>query len=379
MTTPSDPQNPGNQGPGQEGSSGHPGQSPDPNVSGGYPPPSSYPPPSYPPSTPPPSGYGQEGGYPPPPPPGGTQPPGSYGSQPGGYGTPGAYGSQPGGAQPGGYGQPGDYGQQGGYGQPGGYGAPGDPYAAPGQPAYGAQPGNPYGAAPNAGGAYGAVAAPQFSVGEALSYAWERYKANPVPWIVVVLIGAVIAGVISYLGERVGGDHLVITWAFSLIGTIVSYFFQGALTRGALDEVGGTKPAIGNFFNFQNVGAVIIAALLVGIGTGIGIALCVIPGLVFAFLAYWTLAFVVDRNLSPIEAIKASFSVISKNAGQLFPLALVNALLLIVGAILCGIGLLVTAPIVMISSIYAYRVFTGGQPTPLSSAAQPPYPPTQQY
>ncbi|MDY6808055.1 MAG: hypothetical protein SW127_03465 [Actinomycetota bacterium] len=358
MTTPSDPQNPGSSDP-DPGAGSESGGTQEP--AGGTPPPS-YPPPGS--TPPPPSGYPPPGSYPPPggayPPPSGPPPQGP----PPGYGTqqPG-YGAQPGYPPPppgGGYGQP--------AGGPGGYPPPPGNYGAPG--AYG-------------GGEYGAPTADQFSIGEAFSYGWNRYKENALSWIVVILISLVVTGIIQTLGN-VSSDNGRIFWIsaiFGIIATIVGYIFQGAYARGALDETSGAKPDIGRFFNI-NFAAVIITAFLVGLGTVIGLILLIIPGIVFAFLAYWSLTFVVDRDMDPIEGIKASFSVISKNAGTLFLLALAVIGLNIVGALLCLIGLLVTLPVTMIATTYAYRFFTGGQIAPLASAAPmapPPYPPNQQY
>ncbi|MEE3849940.1 hypothetical protein VZC37_06325 [Gordonia sp. LSe1-13] len=366
MTTPQDPQNPGPPDPDQGGggASGPNPEYPNPEPSAGGTPPPSYPPPgSVPPPPPGPSGPPPPSGYPPPgsyPPPGGSYPP--PGPPP--SGPPPGYGAAPGyGSQPGGYPPPPGPGYDPGAGAPGGYPPP---------------PGNygEYGA-----GGYGAPSADQFSIGEAFSYGWNRYKENAVSWIVLILIGILVSALISWLNQvsSDGGRILWIGAIFSIISTIVGYIFQGAWARGALDEVSGSKPAIGRFFDL-NFAAVIITAFLVGLGTFIGLILLIIPGIVFAFLAYWSLTFVVDRDMDPIEGIKASFSVISKNAGTLFLLALAVIGLNLVGALLCLVGLLVTIPVTTIATTYAYRYFTGGQIAPVASAAPmapPPYPPNQ--
>ncbi|MGK2318700.1 hypothetical protein [Gordonia rhizosphera] len=365
MTTPPDPNNPDS----DSAAGGTSGQTPDPNASGGYPPPSGPPPSTPPPSSPPPGSYPPPGSTPPPPPGSGYPPPGGY--PPPAGGPSGGYGSQQGGygAPQGGYGTP-----QGGYGTPGGYGAPQGGYGAP-QGGYGA-PGYP-----PAG--YGAPAQPEFSVGAAISYAWNRYKENPLPWILVILVGGVVTSAINWIGSALSGSDggWAISTIFSIIAAVVGWIFQGAYARGALDEVSGTKPDFGAFFRIP-FGPVILTALLVAIGTVIGFILLIIPGIIFAFLAYWSITFVVDRNLDPIEGIKSSFSVISKNVGPLLLLALANIGLLILGALLCLVGLLVTFPLTVMSSVYAYRFFTGGQIVPVglvAPTAPPPYPPTQQY
>ncbi len=77
------------------------------------------------------------------------------------------------------------------------------------------------------------------------------------------------------------------------------------------------------------------------------------------FLTWWTLQFVIDQNEDAITGIKSSFRVISQNVGPVLLLALALVGINIVGAILCGVGLLVSIPITIIASTYAYRVLTG--------------------
>lgn len=364
MTTPSDPQNPGVPDPSQSGS--NPGQTPEP---GGYTPPPGG---GY---TPPPAGGYQPpagGGYTPPPSSGGygTPPPsGGYGTPPssGGYGTPPPnYGSQ----QPN-YGspEPGYGSQQPNYGAPqGNYGAPQANYGAPAAGAYGG--GGPVG---------------QFSVGDAISYAWKKFTGNPLPWILVALTWFAINAVLTLLSRpsttASGGEFSYSvsgpSTIFSIISLFVSIFFGAALVRGALAEIDGQKPGYGSFFQFKTIGAVLITGLLLGLGTLIGSIVC-IGGIIFAFFAWFSYAFVIDRDQSPIDAIKSSFSVISKNIGPLFLLALANVGILLVGAILCGVGLIVAYPLVHISATYAYRFFTGGPIAPADAAlapVTPQYPP----
>ena len=333
MTNPHDPQNPGSPDPAQ-GPGNFPGSTPNPG--GSYPPPGgSYPPPASPPpgSYPPPGAYPPPSGATPPPPPGAYPPPAS-GSYP-----PPPSGSYP--PPPSGYGQP-DYAQQPSFGGP---------------------------------------ATAEFSVGDAISYGWNRYKENALAWILVMLVGYLVVGVIQGIGQSLSdnGNNWFLPLVFSIVAAILTWFFQAAYARGALDEVAGRKPQFGDFFAFKNYGAIIGTAILVAIGTYLGLILIIIGAIVFAFFSYWAMTFVVDREEDPITAIKSSFSVISKNIGPLLLLALVNTLLLILGAVLCLVGLLVTGPIVAIASTYAYRFFTGGQIAPLQGAAPGGYPGPGRY
>ena len=58
--------------------------------------------------------------------------------------------------------------------------------------------------------------------------------------------------------------------------------------------------------------------------------------------------------------MRASFQVTSKNIGDLILLALLAIVANLVGALLCGIGLLVSLPVTAIAVAYAWRYFSGG-------------------
>lgn len=292
------------------------------------PPPGSYPPPV----TPPPGGGFQPpagpppGNYPPPPgnypPPGGNYPPqqGNYPPPPGNYPPPGGYPPPP----------------QGGNFPP--------------------PPANNYGAG---------FGAPQLSVGAALTYGWERFKNNALTWIGITVLAGIIAFLINFIfgGTTVDADGTVSVPPMAIIGSFILLVFgilvQAAYVRGALHELDGNKPAFASFFQFANVGAVILASILVSIATAIGFVLLIIPGIIVIFLTYFTLQFVIDQDQDPVTAIKSSFGVISKNVGPLLLLALASVGINLVGALLCGLGLLVTGPVTLIAATYAYRVVTG--------------------
>ncbi len=208
------------------------------------------------------------------------------------------------------------------------------------------------------------------SVGDAIGYGWRRFKANPWTWIAVVVIAAIIQSILnSLLGERsalrvdtFGQSVFTFAWIVgSIVSVVVGYLINAALVRGALHEVDGERPTIGSFFRFTNVGNVILASILVGVATAVGLILFIIPGLIILFLSWWTLQFVIDRHDSAVEGFRSSFRAISSQAGPVFLLALALIGINILGAIPLGLGLLITVPLSTIASTYAYRVVSGGQ------------------
>jgi uncharacterized membrane protein len=160
---------------------------------------------------------------------------------------------------------------------------------------------------------------------------------------------------------------------------LVAVVMHAGLLSGALDLADGKPVTIGSFFKPRNLGGVILAALLVGIGTWIGTLLCVIPGIVFGFLAMFAIPFVVDRSLSPIDSIKASFATTRSNVGGALLSWLVQIAAVLVGELLCLVGLLVGLPVALLVLTYTYRKLSGGQVVALEQPGYPPAPPPGPY
>jgi uncharacterized membrane protein len=331
----------------------------------GYPPPPSYGTP------PPPPGYGT----PPPPPPG-------YGPPPGGYNPPGPPGPPPGSSPPPGYGPP----PPPPPGPPPGYGPP--PPGYPPQPGYGGQPGG--------------QPTPQFNVGDAVSWSWNKFSQNAAALIVPVLGYGVVLTVLGLVGgllpmafgestnttytdsygntvSGVGVTYSAASFAVMIIGYVllfvVAIYMHAGLLSGCLDIADGKPVTIGTFFKPRNLGAVFLTALLVAVGTWIGLIACIVPGIIFGFLAIFAIPFVVDRSLSPIESVKASIATVRSNVGGALLSWLVQIAAILVGEFLCLVGLLVGFPIALLILTYTYRKLSGGQVVPLGQPGYQPGPP----
>jgi uncharacterized membrane protein len=338
----------------------HPGNPNEPY--GGNPNPGDYPPP--------PPGYGP----PPGPPPGYGPPPGP----PPGYGPPPqhGYGAPP--PPPPGYGPP----PQHGYGPPPGYGAPPPP------PGYGPPAGYP--GVPNFGPGPGSV----FNIGDALSWAWNKFSKNIGPLVLAALVYFLITAVVdvaifmllggatadtpdissdygaSFSASLGAGGTLV----FSIVSFVVFVFVQAAFLSGGLDLADGRPVNVGSFFKPRNFGNVLLAGALLSV-ISVVLNLIALPGVVFAlvsfiavlvfsFLSLFTLAFAIDRALPPVDSLKASIDTVRSHIGETLVSALVQALLFMVGAFACGVGLLVTAPLAGLVQVYTYRRLSGGPVAP---------------
>lgn len=233
-----------------------------------------------------------------------------------------------------------------------------------GQSAYGGQPygndpygGQPYGEPfPQPGADNGPGRSGPIDATDAISAGWSLFKNNPLPWVLISLITLVISGLVGALGVT---DSAAMATFANLLSIVVGLVLQAFMLRGALLEVDGYKPALGDFFRLHNFGWFVVAAIIVGILTTLGLVVVIIGAFVVGFFLYWTLYFVVDRNMNAMNAITSSFNAIKSDAGNLFVLAILNTLITIVGFLLVFVGLLAAMPIVMLASMVAYRSVTG--------------------
>jgi uncharacterized membrane protein len=173
----------------------------------------------------------------------------------------------------------------------------------------------------------------------------------------------------------------IIGWFVLLI---VAAAIQSAYYSAVLEIADGRQVSVGSFFKPRNVGSVVIAGLIVGVITTIGFFLCVVPGLIASIMLMFTIIALLDRNLSPVDAVKASFELAKANFGPVFITWLAIVATAFVGALLCGVGLLVAVPLVALVEVYAWRRLSGGQvaelnPQPLPPGPQQAGPPPQQF
>ncbi len=304
----------------------------------------------------------------------GYQPPPSYGAPP--PQQPG-YGAPP--PPPPGYGAP----PSGGYGPPPGYGAPPSGYGSP----------------PPPGSAFGGQPAPQFDVGDAFNWSWKTFTNNATALVVPALVYFAIVGVLIALtalvpsalgqqtsttftdetGQTFGTTNVTLgpaSFAVMVVGYILTFLaaavMHAGFLSGCLELADGRPVTIGSFFKPRNLGRVLLTALLIALGTWIGLILCIIPGLVFAFLAVFAIPFVVDRSVTPFEALKASFTTVRSNIGSTVLSWLVQTAALVVGEVLCLVGLVVGFPVAQLVLTYTYRKLSGGQVVPVQQQ-QPGY------
>ena len=207
-----------------------------------------------------------------------------------------------------------------------------------------------------------------FDIGTALSYGWKGFTNNIGPLAIIALAVLVVNAVVNWM-NWISRDSSFFAFVISLVGAFVSLVISLGLIRAALAILDGRRPELGDLLSTDGIGVYIVASLLVALIVGVGLVLCIIPGLIAGYLLQFYGYAIVDRKVDatavapqsdPMGAMRASFEITSKNVGNLILLAIVSIVLNIVGVLLCGIGLLVTLPVTAIAIAYAWRYFTGG-------------------
>ena len=151
------------------------------------------------------------------------------------------------------------------------------------------------------------------------------------------------------------------TFLFVAVFVVLGFLVQAAVVNVSLLVTRGKKLEYADFFRYPNLGTVILAALLIGLATGV-LAITIVGPIVFVFFAQFTLFYVIDKKLGVLDAFKASFTVVSRNLGTVVLLFLGVYLAQLVGTLLCYVGLLVALPVAQIATAYVYRRLNAEQP-----------------
>jgi uncharacterized membrane protein len=213
---------------------------------------------------------------------------------------------------------------------------------------------------------------PSFSIKEALSFGWKKFVENLAFLILLTLGFFIVNGVL----DKMGGSREMIS-VYKILNIFVSYFAMFTFVRIGLKIYKGEKPHVKDIFHFEwkLLGLYFVAAIISMVLTVIGFGLLVIPGIILMVrLGLFGFA-LVDLNLKPIEALKKSFALTRGRFWQLLGLTIVLAVINIAGALLLGIGLLVTAPVCLLATVFVYEKLKA-LPEIVSAKAQAPVPPT---
>lgn len=211
------------------------------------------------------------------------------------------------------------------------------------------------------------AAAVQYDVGAAFSFGWNKFMANAgailaalALYFVVLIVASIVLVGISLIGARNGGVLNAIFGAVAIVGLVVVVFWvQAAVARFALALTDGKPAPLSAIASTDNLGNVIATGLIVGLVSAVASLICLgipILSLIVGFFTQFVVYYVVDKNAAPIESIKSSIALVQANIVPALLYAVTSYVAYLVGVLLCGIGLLVAVPVIVIAGAYTYRV-----------------------
>lgn len=244
---------------------------------------------------------------------------------------------------------------------------PATPPAAP-PPPPGAMPPAP--PAPAAGGAdigsafSWAIAKLQESIGIWLGLAAAVVVINVVGSVVTraLVSGATSAGTSTGVAATGLGISLVVGLLFGVLAALASI----GVYRAALRRTQGVAPSFEQMTTTENLMAYVVVAIVYALATVLGLALCILPGVIVVVLFLFAPYFALDKGQGVGEAFRNSYALVTGNLGKVVLAILVNIVASILGSsnILFGLLVLVTLPFSALFTAYVYRSLQGEQVAP---------------
>ena len=147
----------------------------------------------------------------------------------------------------------------------------------------------------------------------------------------------------------------IMGFLFFLIAQVIG----AGIIRGSLGITEGRPFVFSEMLKTDRLGAVVITSLITTAIIFVGVLLCYIPGLIAAFFLQYSLYFLLDQDLAPMDAIKASFNFVKNNVANVLIWYIVGGLVAVVGFVVCLVGAIVTVPVVLIGTAYTYKKLNG--------------------
>ncbi len=198
----------------------------------------------------------------------------------------------------------------------------------------------------------------RLDIGASLSWAWNKFVANIGQIIIITLIIFVASAVLQGIGYgiRLSTNSFILSntihfffWALAILVTLV---LEAGLIRMALKVTRGESFDAGILFKFDDIGPYIVASIVVALLSFVGLFVCCIGYFVVALFTLFYGYFVFDRRSKPMDSIKQSFDLVSKNAGDVLVFAIV---IVLINAVTCGLLIGFTT----LAVGYAYRTLNG--------------------
>jgi len=213
---------------------------------------------------------------------------------------------------------------------------------------------------PTSVGEYGSIeigtsGAYRFHYKETFSEAWKLVKGAKLSFF--------IAGILYWL------VYVLVAMGIGLILTAVGLSvpdpISGAIPEGATAAAAGAGQVLSSIVIFSKYGYIVslfFTTVLYYLLVAIGFVLLILPGIYLSIAYLMAFPLVTEKNLGPWRALETSRKAITKKWFKFFGFCILLLLIVVVSLIPLGIGLIWSAPFVMIAYGIVYRNMFGLKP-----------------
>ncbi len=231
---------------------------------------------------------------------------------------------------------------------------------------------------------------PQKTSGDIISHAFETYKGiigYAILAMAIYIVASILIQSFSGFNSREFSEEIFDSsgsfsgmniWAIpglttyyglsGLLGILVAPLYVGIIYMANKAEHKENLELSDLFIGYrQNFVNILIYALISSIVLGIAFTMCLLPGffvLPFLMLGYPILLF---ENASFSEALSKSFNIAKENYGVFLGASFLGLLISMAGILLCGIGIIATAPFMLVVMYSTYCAFLGRPRTIIST------------
>ncbi len=210
----------------------------------------------------------------------------------------------------------------------------------------------------------------ELSIGDVLKESWE--KTSGAKWVVhlafiyymLVMIGVmVVLGIATsmFIGSATSEAGLVIMQVVTQVGMnlIMLPMGLGLVMIGIKRSVDAPISSSEVFAHFSKMIRLFATMVLMYLMIIIGLLLLVLPGIYLMIAYYMAMPLVVEKNMSPWQALEVSRKTITHRWFSVLFLLIILAIIMLVSMIPLGLGAIWTLPMMMIAYGILYRNMFG--------------------
>lgn len=212
-----------------------------------------------------------------------------------------------------------------------------------------------------------------FNIGDLLSESWSKVKGTKgiiiggflVFYVVLLAATFILGGVVGIFGALSDSNALMFIGEIliSLLASALAYPFMAGINMVGIRRAADQPLNFNEIFShFGRTVPLIITAVVMMLLIYLGMILLLIPGIYLGVAYLLAVPLVVERGLSPWQALEASRKAITQHWFKVFGLFIVLGLIVMVSAIPLGIGLVWSIPLMVVAMGVLYRTIFGVLP-----------------